>query len=853
LVPSVHLRRRDTYLTPRGSGGSRYSVSDLDTQFGQERILLGAEPGGGKTTVLAEVVERWLEAPDCLPAFVPMGLFDPVAPVIEQLAPQGVGVTQIEPLLEAGLFRIAFDGVNEVRGVTPDEVFEKLVEFMSRYPRNRYMFSCRTAEIPPWVHGDLTEISILPIAEAEVVRRLNELREELPPGSSRAVVLESHRLRLADMCRNPLMLSMLLILLAPEGEETGVTLEEIRSRSDIYGQFLRLLHHREQQKRSPTEAERSISLAARQEILAFIGFELQRAERVYAPAPMIEGWIATGLKTGRWNHLWGSQPPPLDVLCRSLTGRPPLKAVGYGTDLPSPLGFLHQSFGEYYAALFLGLGLERREIDHRGLRIYFQEGDRRFWEPIALLCGMSPEPEAVTTEISQTASEKKDQSLLKLAGLCLADGWRIPVANADDIRIRILDAFKYWEIPFDYDLMRAAKESMAAKSSGLPDRLTEDIAYFANKYAAVIPNELRNTDVKELFSLLGRDDERAAIDAAYTLGRRARVDPAVKSSAATALMDRLQSSSGLLREQIIAAATEVAVPAMLPSLIEITESPGETPRSRAFALNAIANTGEVGAWEVVASYLLNHANDYRDSASWSLQQLARHAPVEVLRDVTEVYLRALRSETKDERGRYACGNILYSLGVLGAHEHSEELIDWLEGCSDAYVLEDGINALGSLGGARAARFVEPFLESRDPAVRMKAADALYRLGATAAIPLLEGLQDDTYAIVRETARQALVSLSEGEALNLERFLDALRNPIREVDDEIVVELDEAGAADLGRLAEVLLRRGAIISRPKLVPSTTGVQAMMMSKTHAELLSAAESPESRVSKERDDRD
>jgi HEAT repeat protein len=205
----------------------------------------------------------------------------------------------------------------------------------------------------------------------------------------------------------------------------------------------------------------------------------------------------------------------------------------------------------------------------------------------------------------------------------------------------------------------------------------------------------------------------------------------------------------------------LADPVSLPTLLRLIADTDESPRARAFALNGLGQIGDLSATRPIIDYLLNHQNPYRDSASWSLQMLGKIAmskAPELAAHLKNVYMQALLRETDDIEGRYAKGNIIYSLGIMRATEFTDQILEWIMTQKDDYVLEDAINAIGNLGEYRASNILISFVNWNDPVVRMKAANALGEIGYCEAIPDLENLIDDPFPIVRETAKKAIDKL-----------------------------------------------------------------------------------------------
>lgn len=759
LSISKSHRARWSSLRHRGEPLRTFNIFELADMFPTQRIAIVGDPGSGKTTLLTELVKRYINYDKLIPVFIPMGMYSE-RDMIDFFDLKELSRQAVEELLDRGRFLIVFDGVNESPADSLDDVFHSITKFIKKYPSNRYFLSCRTSEFPDWVHEDLTEVTILPVSMDEIEHQfLAVLGDFKGREIMNRISLEQGYTRLKELCQNPLLLAMLLTIYKGTLEDDP---GRITSRARLYEKFLQRMEHRERKKRKPRVEERTLPSGLREEILSLIGFKMQEKELVYVVEETLQRWLVEAIDSGQWDTWWRpGERPTLQTLFRNAVGKPPIKAIGNEED-PKYFAFLHQSFGEYYSALYLKNSLDSDRLELSDLDLFILDATRRQWEVITLLCGLLDDAEQITSYIKHKAEELRNQSLLVLAGHCVRDASHIPSEEADDVRIRLIDAFKYWDIPFDYELIHAIKETMGRQSSLFPHRLAEDALRFAEKYAQVIPVELKETSIESLKRYLFCEDSSLVIDSAYTLANRTYRSESEKREVTGFILARLESSTtGIVREQLIMALKMLADPVSLPTLLRLIADTGESPRARAFALNGLGQIGDLSATQPIIDYLLNHQNPYRDSASWSLQMLGKIAmskAPELAEHLKNVYMQALLRETDDIEGRYAKGNIIYSLGIMQATEFTDQILEWILTQKDDYVLEDAINAIGNLGDYRASNILISFITWNDPVVRMKAANALGEIGYCEAIPDLENLLGDHFPIVRETAKKAIDKL-----------------------------------------------------------------------------------------------
>jgi HEAT repeat protein len=738
----------------RGDTGEPYTIIELAAKYRASKLVVVGEPGSGKTTLLASLARH---EETRLLALQPMGLWTEDISLESLLAMGVLPEDRMRTLLTEGNGLVIFDAIDEARRANLDAVFEDLIKFMGEYPGNQYVLSCRTAELPPWVGASLDQAHVLPVSEAEIERHMALARDRLISNCGQQPELHDG---LKDLCHNPLLLGMTLALYE-EGGPRG--LEGITSRARLYELFLDQLEVREQAKRPPLPSERSLTPGCRQEILGYLGNKFHEDNQVYVTAVSMERWLAERLSEGAWDAWWADRRPSASQLSKALATRPPMKGVVRRQGESPRYAFLHPTFVDIFAAKYVQ---ETGAADIPGtVAALVGVKSRGHWEVVSQLCGLVSRPEDVTTAVVQVANEHRRQELFRLAAMCVRDCWTMPLLEADDVRLRVIDAFKYWDIPFDYDLMRAVKGTLRATGASFPKRLAEDLDWFITKYAVVVPTELSATPTDTLVKLVSGDNEALVIDAAYTLGVRSELDHNETERIRAALTDAAGSASGIVREQILAALKELASPESVPLFLNVIRTPDETPRSKAYALNGLGRVGDLRQADAVMEYMSDHVNPYRDSASWSLQALGRKAEAidrALLTRIKQAYIDALEKESDDIEGRYAKGNMLYSLGVLKAKEFAGRIVKVVERAKEAYVVEDGINAVGLLGGEGSVELARRLLTNADPVVRMKAAEAAVRFSDQDALGEIQRLlsNENEYPIVREALISAALALDE---------------------------------------------------------------------------------------------
>jgi hypothetical protein len=777
--------------------------------------LVMGEPGSGKSTLLAGIVRsafaegRWA-------FFLPMASYDPSGSLDQQLASDPCAVESENKSIVRGGAAFIIDALDEARLEDMDLLFEKVLSWAEPVVEagNVVVLSCRTGEVPAWVHARVAEARLVPLDEDEVNRVFESVRASTGRPELEANPLDGLDTELRELCRNPLLLMMTVYLYQSEGLEA---LQQLNSRANVYRYFFDQLSRWESRKRAPLARERLLSPAVREAIYAHIGLRMHEAGRVYIRAADMERWISEALNLDQVR-----QYIPLSALTTAdafevIALSPPMTARGRGVLGDLEYGFVHQTFGDVFAAMAI---VSTSDPVTEAEALFRSEG-RRHWDVVIPMAGLLDSPEALIHRITRVSFEERRQDLLLLAARCLRDRWDVDRSEADDLCLRILEAFKYWDA-FDYALIRALKDLRT--SPRFPRRLRRDSMRFVSKYANFVPTELGNLTLEDLIRYLGSSDLETSCNAAFTLGQREYGSEGDQLRVIDALVERSRDASGQLHEQLTSALKDLAHPASRSHLEMLCRSRAVPVRSKAFALNGLGRIGDPRSIDVVVEYLLDHESQYRDSASWSLQALAlktRAVKSPRFAEIKRVYARALQAETSNIEGVFAKGNIMYSLGVLGAKEFLDDIVTCVETAEDPYVVEDGVNAIGLLGGATEIPLLEKYVTNDDPVVRMKAAEALLRLDPQGEIDIVRRLLLDKSAMVRDAISIRLAEYLEesssadpGIAVTTDSIHNAFANPTMDR-DRVLLKLGEEEAKLVRDMAETLLEQREIATRPRI--------------------------------------
>ncbi|MEO3862558.1 HEAT repeat domain-containing protein [Acrocarpospora sp. B8E8] len=797
------------------AGDQLVSFEELVARMSDRPIVVTGDPGSGKTTLLESFVRERLESGEPI-LFLRMGLWSKNRPLVEQLTGRCLSPSNAENLLKSTSSWVLFDALDEIQDGDVDAGFQEILDFCATFPRSRVVSTCRGAQLSPWAALKYDSAILQPISADDVESALTEALINSSDAGMSAIVRDELR----ELCRNPLMLSMTEELLL---DGNGNVLE-ITSPSQIYELFIGLIDARER-ARHPR-----VSMLAREfvgglnlKLLGFIAWRMMASMSVSVSEEHLAEWLQEVLSDENWSSWFGAaaRPSPAELLA-ALIDRAPLKQIVSPTGGHPHITFMHLTFRDAFAGRHLLLTMRGRSAE-QAITETLLDPQHRFWGAILAVVGIEEDVGATSRRTVDAAFENDRQDLLILAAQAVANRWDIDSDDIDDLSISMIEAFKNWKKPFDYELVRAIRGLIPRLGAEYPERLRDDLVYFTDKYASVVPRRLERTPLEELLTLLDEPRADVVIDVLYTLATHPFRSEKMKDRVGRLISQRLGSWDGQVAEQAVAALKDLGAPSCLSTLREVARSATSSHRTRAFAANGIAEMGGHGDLALLRDLLFDHAFRYRDSASWSLQTLFLRVrdiddDPKLRDDLTATYLDALFREVDDSPARYAKGNILYSLGVLKAREHRDAIERFLIGQASGYVIEDGIYALGLIGDPASVPVLRACLQHADPAIRFKAAESLLSLQAMKKADV-HLLRLDKYRIVRRIGDAMQKSIRHRIELSsdLRIVADVLgRGPARSDRIQVIYRIHPEERGPIQRLFDREMGTGGLQTHPRFL-------------------------------------
>lgn len=465
-----------------------FFVEDLIKNIKIKPVTILGGPGAGKSTLLLKFALSLLDS-NLIPIYIKFGIQSKYTNLYDEINFPYFSYEEKKLLFEEGRLCIIFDGINE-SSIDINDVLKDIYNLSITYPNCRFICSCRTLEFPSDKRQYYDSFEVLPVSDKQIQEQFIEhLGEEI--GENFYIQLKSIRMRyLMDMCHIPLLLSMVLSLLLENKEDIQAkdlyNIDFLTSKSSIYQKFFS--HIKEHQFNRQYDSD---YLDLEDELLYWIGYGMQKEQKVFISETelkeLIKGLICLqtinqdvlcDLKQS--SHTWYKNVTKfvekLPFFIASKTDK--FQVVS----LTQKISFLHQSFQEFFAGYFISRNCTNKDFANE-IRKLVSTHSKKNWETFEFASSLCDDEEIVNIILDE-ANNNKNQVLLILAARCILAKSLSQIQQdvVDKCCFSMITAFKFWGIPYDYDLIYYIQKLFPYVSTSFPKRLKRDIKWFSEKY-----------------------------------------------------------------------------------------------------------------------------------------------------------------------------------------------------------------------------------------------------------------------------------------------------------------------------------------------------------------------------------
>lgn len=727
IVPKLQFRNPSVESIPQTLTSDEF-ISKARTQ---PTILIGPA-GAGKTTLVIRIVERGMRSRKYTPIYVPLNDYRPSQSLAEYIERSCDIDSFATDALNDGTALVIWDGVNEVLSEDIDEIFARIIDFQAKHSRNQFVATCRSANFPTWCREKFETFSILPLDKESILEYLHNhlepkffqetievfVREDLSAARQPLLIFDS-----------PLVLSMFLMILN-QRLMTEFQISDLANRSAIYRTFVIFSRERDRAKRPQMEFEKAIGDLELDAILCDIGDHMVKNDVLTLTVDDAKAASKRRIdSTPERRRIWSDHRLLIDSTLEHLLTSFPIRNISSKVSVNRTITFFHQSFAEYFAALYI-FGSEDENEKKKNVEFLLAQGKSKYWDVVRLLHDMSTASKRRTlrSQILSLAYQERQQEWLSLVVDLLVAEASVNADEIADIKLRLLEAFKNWGKPFDYGLIHALKRTMDELEPTVFERLENDCLRFVRKYSAAPPIALRYAELDDLFEDASSDSSNA-IHAAYTIGKRA-TSAQDKVRAYEFIVRQFSKASDDIKVQLMSSIRDLEYGSSFEFIASVVKDHRMPTMARVFGLNAASVIASSVADSLIIEYLETKNNRYRDSACWSLQYCARDPRNSKKQERYKRVFWSLANEI-DPNSSENCflrGNAFYSLGVIGAVEYVDEIKELLRAENDPYVIEDMILSLQLMESAIDASEIIQLSQDKDLGIRLRIAEHVAKSG-----------------------------------------------------------------------------------------------------------------------------
>ena len=287
-----------SHLEDRIPVEERDAESGLSAVTRYEKLFVLGKPGSGKTIFLKYLAWQCSKGtiePERIPIFVPLRDFTAYDSslnllnyIVKQLNKdcQPTKTDLVRRLLDRGKFFIIIDGLDEVKTLVRQNIYNHLRRFTEWFPRNRYIISCRHG-IQYCNFEQFTEVEIADFQTEQIADFADKWFKLRDNGHSDIFLqkLEQNQ-PIRELSTNPLLLTLLCILF---NESVGFP----STRSEIYEECLDIMLKQWDVERSiERETGDGLSLEHEKELLCAMALRTFEHKQYYFKEAELKFYIA---------------------------------------------------------------------------------------------------------------------------------------------------------------------------------------------------------------------------------------------------------------------------------------------------------------------------------------------------------------------------------------------------------------------------------------------------------------------------------------------------------------------------------------------------------------------------------
>jgi HEAT repeat protein len=789
----THLDAKEPFLVSlrlQDERGGRGELDVKDVVAQERRLIISGASGMGKTTTLKWLTLVYAEnymagAERLIPLYVDLGRFryglfyDHALMIAHE---NGLEEEDFKELLDAGELAVFLDGLDMLGGSEDFEPVAEIQNFMSEFSQCKFVLSSR----PGFFEGFKSSCKVSELVELDDPKIKGYIHKYLGEVDKADTLInrifDSRNERLKVMCKNPMMLHLVIWLQENDkiaDDRAGIYRESIEGIITHYREKGRVLSSNEQLVR---------------DFLKELAFSMQKVNTVrldYGSALDIAGLC---IPLERYKRVSAEQILE-DCFKLGL-----LHKDGGGVRF----GF-HQSFQEYFAAVKL------KEMFEYGYDISESFSHPKWEDTLVFLSEITKRPDELfddvigAGEVSLAAKLTAYVDDRRVENLCallldrvdsrfdLESG--MAVESFAHIGDRATEALIGLLIEGELDVRRRAAEALGVIGDGsavesLIDALHDDDSWVRSEATQALGKIGNKLAVEPLIAAMQSSNLWARIDAAKAL-EKIGGDRAVES-----LIAMLQSDDLWVRSSVAISVGEIVDEKVADSIITALQS--DDLLALRYIARVFEKIGDNRAGDALIAALIAALQ-----SGDSLVCMLSRAPIIVRNEwAVEPLIGALHDDKSSVRGLAAM-----ALGRIRDERAVEPLMAALHD-ADSSVRRSAAITLGKIGGDRVVELLIGALHDDKSSVRSWAAIALGTIGDDQAVePLVDALCDSDPS-VRSEAAEVLESLcGPMHRGQLEPLLKSGDKDIASAAFEILhsIELKEHGRIKIFKELKYLLR------------------------------------------------